>query len=240
VKISQNGIDLIKRFEGCKLTAYDDVAGVLTIGYGHTLGVIPNQTITQAQADQFLLDDLVPVEGTINDVVKVGLNQNQYDALCSFVFNVGSAAFRASTMLKMLNAKDYTSAGLQFARWNHASGHVVDGLTARRAAEAQLFVAPVSGDHPSGATNVVPDAPPSKVTHTTIGRRTIGMIATGGTAAIIQGVQQAKPVIDAAQSVVSSTASFPDWLKLASVIGVGAAIVFAFAALWHKQKDMNP
>lgn len=240
MKISQNGINLIKQFEGCKLTAYQDVAGVWTIGYGHTFGVHPAQVITQVQAEQFLSDDLVPVESTIRDVVTAGLSQNQYDALCSFVFNVGSAAFRSSTMLKMINAGNYSGAASQFARWNHANGAVVDGLTARRSAEAQLFSTPDVGRHPPEVTNVVPDPPPSKAIHTKVGKRTIGVLATGGGAAIIQGVQQAKPVIDAAQSVLSSTATFPEWLKLISVAGVGAAIVFAGFTLWHKHKDMNP
>lgn len=240
MKISQRGIDLIKRFEGCKLTAYQDVAGIWTIGYGHTLGVHPAQVITQQQAEQFLVDDIEPVELTIGIAVTAGLSQNQYDALCSFVFNVGGAAFRASTMLKMINSGDYTGAASQFSRWNHANGKVVDGLTARRAAESQLFTTPDVGHNPPETTNVVPDSPPSKAVHTIVGRRTIGILATGGSAAVIQGVQQFKPVLDAAQAVLSSTATFPEWLKLISVAGVVAAIIFAGFTLWHKHEDMNP
>lgn len=240
MKISQNGIDLIKQFEGCKLTAYQDIAGVWTIGYGHTQGVYPNQTITQQQADQCLVDDLGPAQGAVNELVTAGLNQNQFDALCSFVFNIGRSAFKTSTLLRMLNNGDYESACSQFARWDHANGEVVSGLQIRRAAEAKLFATPASNITSPEVTNVVPDRPPTRLHQTTTGKLQIGAIATGGSAAIIQGIQQAKPTLDAVQSVLSSTSGFPGWLKVASVVLVIAAIAFACGTLWHKHKDMNP
>ncbi len=139
MKISQSGIELIKRFEGLRLDSYDDGVGVWTIGYGHTSGVQPGQSITQEQADQFLRDDLEWVETCIERHVKTPLSQPQYDALCSLIYNIGAGAFSLSTLLKKLNAGDMAGASEQFARWNRGGGRVLDGLTRRRAAERALF-----------------------------------------------------------------------------------------------------
>lgn len=137
---SSNGIKLIKQFEGCKLTAYKCPAGVWTIGYGHTAGVKSGQKITQAQADTYLKSDLKKFENAVNSCVKVSINQYQFDALVSFTYNCGAGALKTSTLLKKLNKKDYAGAAKEFAKWNKANGKVLDGLTKRRAAEAQLFL----------------------------------------------------------------------------------------------------
>lgn len=139
LKISQNGINLIKQFEGCKLTAYKCASGVWTIGYGHTAGVKQGQAITQAQADNYLKSDLTKYENYVNNYVKVPLNQNQFDALVSFTYNCGGGALKNSTLLKKLNAKDYTGASSEFLRWNKSKGKVLTGLTRRRKAEKALF-----------------------------------------------------------------------------------------------------
>jgi lysozyme len=139
MKTSQRGIDLIKSFEGCELRAYRDAVGVLTIGYGHTVGVKEGDVITQAQADNMLADDLVIYEQGVHSLVRRTLTQGQFDALVSFAFNVGIGALGKSTLLRMLNSGDYASAAQQFARWNKAGGRELRGLTRRREAERRLF-----------------------------------------------------------------------------------------------------
>lgn len=118
MNISQEGIDLIKSFEGLKLEAYKCQAGIWTIGYGHTKNVKDKDIISNSQADCFLVQDLYFIEQSINQLVKVELNQNQYDALCSFVFNVGVLAFNQSTLLAKLNMGNYIGASNEFERWN--------------------------------------------------------------------------------------------------------------------------
>lgn len=140
MKTSQKGIDLIKQFEGCRLSAYKCPANVWTIGYGHTYGVKEGQTISQKQADKFLKDDLKSFEAAVTNYVKVPLSQNQFDALVSFSFNVGSEALRTSTLLKLLNQGKYSEAAEQFDRWVYASGKKLAGLVRRRKAEKELFL----------------------------------------------------------------------------------------------------
>jgi lysozyme len=141
MKISQRGIDLIKSFEGCELSAYKDSAGVWTIGYGHTVGVKAGDAITQRQADQMLADDITIYELGVRSLVKRTMTSGQFDALVSFAFNVGIGALGRSTLLRMVNSGDHVSASQQFARWNKAGGRVLAGLTRRREAERALFVA---------------------------------------------------------------------------------------------------
>ena len=138
--ISQDGIDLIKSFEGCKLTAYQCPANVWTIGYGHTANVKQGQTITQEEAEAFLESDLQPFVKAVRSKVNELLTQNQFDALVSFAFNVGVSAFSSSTLLKKVNAdpNDKTISDA-FARWNKAGGKVSQGLVNRRNKEASFY-----------------------------------------------------------------------------------------------------
>lgn len=140
MKLSEVGLTLIKDFEGCRLESYRDSAGVLTNGYGNTHGVVPGSTITQAQAESDLLSNVAGAEYVVNTVVKVQLNQNQFDALVDFVFNLGSGNFQSSTLLRLLNQGNFTGASNEFPKWNHAGGVVVEGLTRRRLAEQALFI----------------------------------------------------------------------------------------------------
>lgn len=140
MQISQVGINLIKSFEGCQLTAYRDPVGVLTIGYGHTSGVRDGEVITQQQAEDLLRQDLDVYENGINSGVKVPLNQYQFDALVSFSYNVGVSAFLQSTLLELLNKGDYVDASNEFDKWVHAGGKVLQGLVTRRNAEKALFL----------------------------------------------------------------------------------------------------
>lgn len=141
MKISSRGIELIKSFEGLVTTAYRCQAGVLTIGYGHTYNVYQGQTISREEAEQLLARDLVWAEECVNSKVRKPLNQNQFDALVSFAFNVGPTNFHNSTLLRVINADpdNYDAVVRQLKRWNHAGGVISRGLTRRRDAEAKLY-----------------------------------------------------------------------------------------------------
>ena len=139
MKISQEGIALIKKFEGCELEAYKCPAGVWTIGYGHTKDVKEGDRINKDEANYLLEEEMIEYEGYINDIVEVPLEQNQFDALTSWVYNLGSSNLMSSTMLTLLNEGKYDEVPQQIKRWNKAGGKVLDGLVLRREAEALLF-----------------------------------------------------------------------------------------------------
>jgi lysozyme len=141
MKISAEGLAITKAHESCRLKSYPDTGGVWTIGWGHTRGVKPGQTCTQAQADAWLVEDMGAAERDIANMVTVPLNQNQYDALADFVFNIGGPQFAESTLLRKLNEGDYIGAAEQFKRWIHDNGKIVNGLIARRADDKALFLA---------------------------------------------------------------------------------------------------
>jgi lysozyme len=134
-------ISLIKKHEGLRLEAYLPTPNdVWTIGYGHTHTAKQGQKITGAQAEALLRKDITWAEEAVNKSVVVPLTQNQFDALVSFVFNVGAGAFGSSTLLRLLNSKDYEGAANQFLRWNKQKGVVLKGLTKRREEERKLFL----------------------------------------------------------------------------------------------------
>jgi len=134
-------ISLIKKHEGLRLEAYLPTPNdVWTIGYGHTHTTKQGQKITEAQADALLRKDITWAEKAVNNLVVVPLTQNQFDALVSFVFNVGEGAFGTSTLLRLLNSKDYEGAANQFLRWNKQKGKILNGLTKRREEERNLFL----------------------------------------------------------------------------------------------------
>ena len=133
------GFDLIKKWEGLRLEAYLCSAGVPTIGYGHTKGVQLGDVCTEDLANQWLLEDILEAHKAIDELVTVPLNDHQFDALTSFVFNLGYGNLRSSTLLRLLNEGKYLEASNQFPRWNKAGGKVVQGLVNRRAEERALF-----------------------------------------------------------------------------------------------------
>lgn len=141
MKPSQACIDFVKSFEGFKDRAYLCPAGVWTIGFGTTAHVEPGDTVNEMEAEALLYGDLMEAGDAIDDLVDVELNQQQYDALCSFIYNVGREAFRNSTLLKLLNAGNYDGAAAQFQRWNKANGKVLAGLSRRRDQEREMFCA---------------------------------------------------------------------------------------------------
>lgn len=137
---SENGVKLIKSSEGLKLNAYQCSAGKWTIGYGHTSGVKAGDKITKEQAEEFFKEDLRSVEYCIQTEVERELNQNQHDALASFIFNIGSFKFRHSTLLRQLNYGNFERAAEQFDRWVYVKGKKNQGLINRRKAEKELFL----------------------------------------------------------------------------------------------------
>ena len=140
---SKNGLHLTENFEGLRLTAYPDPAthgDPWTIGYGHTgAEVHQGMTITQEQAEEFLMQDVQKAVQTVNSKVHTDLTQNEFESLVDFVFNVGAGNFAGSTLLKKINAGDMEGAALEFQKWDKAAGHVMAGLVRRRQAEAYLF-----------------------------------------------------------------------------------------------------
>lgn len=221
-KLSAYALGKIKQWEGLRLTAYQDQAGVWTIGYGHTgPEVVKGLTITTAKATQLLKKDIAWAEKAVNDLVKVELTDNQFGALVSFVFNVGTAAFKSSTLLRKLNTRQYTAVPSELAKWNKITvgGKKVTnkGLVNRRAAEAGLWA---KGE--DMASNTV-EAEHSAVRGTkdpgVIGKATA---STGGAGFALEGL--AEPVAQATDQV-SFLAEYSPYLRalfgLLVVAGIG-------------------
>lgn len=139
MKTSDLGIALLKAFEGHSLMAYRCPAGVWTIGYGHTEGVKEGHEITKVEAERLLRRDLQPIEAVLN-TLGIAFTQNQFDALVSFIFNVGTGAFLRSTMLKKIRVNPVdVSIRSEFMRWTKAGGVTLPGLVFRRRKEADLY-----------------------------------------------------------------------------------------------------
>ncbi|GAK26258.1 lysozyme [Serratia liquefaciens] len=145
MQISKTGIELIKRFEGLELKAYQDSVGVWTIGYGRTQPVDgkkigPDMVIDQATANRLLKCGVVQYEQGVNQLVKVKITQGQFDALVSFAYNLGLRSLSTSTLLRKLNASDKQGASNEFGKWVNAGGIRLNGLVERREAERVLFL----------------------------------------------------------------------------------------------------
>ena len=139
MNISQEGISLIKKFEGCELEAYKCAAGVWTIGYGHTKDVKEGDSISKEEAEFMLVHELQEYCNDVDIAVKVDLKQNEFDALVSWTYNLGPTNLNFSTMLRVLNEGKHDEVPAQIKRWNKASGQVKQGLVRRREAEALMF-----------------------------------------------------------------------------------------------------
>ena len=135
MRTSGQGVALIKKFEGCELEAYQFSANVWTIGYGHTRGVKEGDEISADKAEYILLEDLIEFETYVDQLVTVSLNQDQFDALVSWTFNLGPTNLKESTMLLRLNDGQYSEVPAEMARWNRSGGEVLEGLKRRSKAE---------------------------------------------------------------------------------------------------------
>lgn len=150
--MSNLGVDLIKSFESLELSAYIDDVGVLTIGYGHTKTVTPGQRITEAQADALLVSDLRTAVSDVHRQVSVPLSQQQFDALVSFVFNLGGGSLKSSNGIsKALAARNYDYVPNEMSRWVNGNGVPLAGLVRRRCAEGILFEYGVVNVNPSSS-----------------------------------------------------------------------------------------
>lgn len=217
MNINKATIDLVKDFEGCKLTAYRDPIGVWTIGYGTTaragLGIIPTggMTITQAEADQLLADGLNKFADQIRPMINAGLNDNQFGACVSLAYNIGAHAFGTSSALKHINAGDYDKAANAILLWNKAGGKVLKGLVRRREAERKLFLTPVFEQAPAFDERISP------VQSTTMQASAL-QIASGAGAGI------------AALGSLSGTAQ---------VVALGFAGIVVLAGLWIMRERLR-
>lgn len=145
MNISEKGVQALKKFEGSRKkgdlhVAYKCSAGVWTCGYGSTAGVTPTTVWTEDQAHANFCRDLLYFDNVIRKLVTVPLTQPQYDSLMCFVYNLGEANLKRSTLLRLLNAKDYEGAGAQFPRWDWVNGQPDAGVRRRRLAEQAMFL----------------------------------------------------------------------------------------------------
>lgn len=227
MRTSPKGIRLIQQFEGFRSKAYRDPVGIWTIGYGFTKGVKEGDTITQAQAGTRLKSELAEYEAGVHQACTVPPNQNQFDALVCFAFNVGVSGMKRSSVIKAHNREDHQAASRAFGLWNRAGGKVWPGLTRRRAAEAALYLEPMPDEVSKpmeGPVDEMPQAidPERPMTESTINRASV---VAGGTAAVATVAETARTVADVKYSV----ASLGDWLVpilLILVVGLCGYIVW--------------
>lgn len=234
---SAAALNLIEKFEGVRLKSYRCPAGVLTIGVGHTSAageptVVENMTITRQEAFRILQRDLIRFEMDLNRLVKVPLSQNQYDALISFVFNIGAGAFAKSTLLKKLNAGRYGDVPAELMKWTKAGGKELPGLVKRRRAEAALWRSVDDKvDEDSEDSRVEPDAPkPAK----TMAKSKEGnaAILTGGAAAISAASEVSRQVKETGDSLTTILDVVKDPVFIMLVL-----IVVAAGAIWYWRKQ---
>jgi lysozyme len=216
-RINDEGLALIKQWEGLKLTAYLCPAKVWTIGYGSTLGVTESMKITKAKAEKLLLKDLERFEAAIERLVSVPLNDNQFAALVSWAFNVGEGAVAKSTLIRKLNAGDYDAVPQELARWNKAGGKVLTGLSNRRAAEAGLWA---KGEFVA-SNYVEPESPEKNLAQS----RTM-------TGATVAGVPGAGIAIDGVVELVNATEKAGSFLDGGSIIKIIVGLVILGGALY--------
>jgi lysozyme len=236
MKLSDNGLRLIKGFEGFhrrlpdgSCTTYYCPANVLTIGYGCTEGIKEGDVWTEVQAEEALRHEIAKHEAAVARLVTIEINQNQYDALVSFSYNCGSGALSKSTLLKRVNAGDFQAAGREFAKWNKGGGKVLPGLVARRAREAALFARAAETDPEPTMPQEVDPPPPAPATET-LAKVGVGIAGTAATA--LSSIQ------------VSDSFNYgTQLLTLVKSYGLTAAIVALFfvtawcAAIKHSEQN---
>jgi len=234
--MSQSGLDnLLKKFEGCKLKAYRCPAGILTIGYGHTSAagapeVKEGMTITQDEAESILKNDLVKYEQPVAAMVKVDLEQNQFDVLVDFAYNAGVGALKTSTLLKKVNAGDFDAVPDELMKWTKGGGKVLPGLVRRRQAEAAWWNA--HQEHPHDHQDHRSEPDPVSVKTMADSKQGNAAIATGALAGVGAAKEVVAQVQDASDSfdVVLNLLKNQNFLIMLAVVGLGAAIWY-----WRKQ-----
>jgi len=229
--INAAGIALIKQFEGCRLTPYADLAGVLTVGWGHTGDdVKAGVPWSQKKADAVFINDVAQRVPAVLAACKVEPNENQLAAMVSLAYNIGLGAFKKSTVLRLHNAGNFVGAANAFTMWNKAGGVVRAGLTRRRAAEMALYLTPV--DNEVQTTAAQPDAAKDPGTSAV----SPSAIAVGAGAALTgaqQAVAQISTIWDGLAGLGISPHIVMSVLGLAAVAGLG---YFLFER-WQRQKE---
>lgn len=169
---------LIKKWEALRLRAYKPtINDVWTIGWGHTKGVHPGMVITEQEAERLFRSDVAWAVEAVNTLVKVPLTQNQFDALVSFVFNIGTTNFRKSTLLRKLNVRDYEGAANELPRWVKQKGVTLRGLVRRRAEEMEYFLSNISSEEE--AVEVEAPAPLKKMSRSKEALGAVAALLTG-------------------------------------------------------------
>lgn len=201
MRTSPKGIRLIQQFEGFRSKAYRDPVGIWTIGYGFTKGVKEGDTITQTQASARLKSELAEYEAGVKQACTVPPNQNQFDALVCFAFNVGVAGMKRSSVIKAHNREDHPAAARAFGLWVKAGGKTWPGLVRRRSAEAALYLEPMPDDVSDpleGPVDEMPQAvePERGMMRSEINRASIAAGGATALAAIAETVNTIKSVKD--------------------------------------------
>lgn len=236
MKTSPAGIALIQQFEGRRLEAYKCPAGIWTIGYGHTSAagapeVKPGMVITKQEANEILIRDLVKYENAVNRLVKVPLTQNQFDALVSFTFNVGEGALAKSTLLKKLNAGQYSAVPAELMKWTKGGGKELPGLVRRRRAEAAMWRGvDEKADLDSEESRIEPDmpAPAKKITQS---KEANAALAVGG----LSGVTAASDIANRLKEAGDNAKSFMEAIMDPNVL-VLIIVVLAAILIWNWRK----
>jgi lysozyme len=236
MQMSQGGIDnLLKTFEGCKLKAYRCPAGVCTIGYGHTSAagapmVNDGMTITQAQADTILRQDLIKYERSVQDLIKVELTQNQFDVLVDFAYNAGVGNLKSSTMLKKINSGDLDAVPVELMKWTKGGGKVLPGLVRRRQAAVAWWTVRQDYAHTEQEDRAEPDAPPQRTMADSkqgnAALLTAGLGSVGVAKEIAAQAKDASDVMDQIMGLLHNA----NFVIMLAIIGAGAAIWF-----WRKK-----
>lgn len=235
MRTSPTGVKLICEFEGFRAKAYLCPAGVWTIGFGFTEDVKEGDFITRSDAQLRMGHELVKYERGVMMACKAQVNQNMFDALVSFAFNVGVAGMTSSSVVKALNRGDTQAAARAFSLWNKAGGKVFAGLTRRRAAEAALFLAPVPddvSDPVEGAVLPMPQAvdPETPMTASPINRA--GLIA-GGTAT----AATVSEVVNSVGYIKRGVADLETWAVPLLLIVTIAAVGYIVVQRWNQRKS---
>lgn len=238
LRVNQKGLALIKEFEGFRSKAYRCPAGVWTVGYGHTSAagepkVGPLTVVTREEGEAILRRDLGTFERAVAEAVRVTVTCNQFSALVSFCYNVGPGAFRSSSVLKAVNAKQWNEVPRRLALWNKAGGKVLPGLVRRRAAEAALFL---ERDHVSPAKEVeieqveaheTPDVPHGKPAMKSTTNLAAGAAGVAGTVGVFADVSAgAARAAESTQTVWQLLGDYAGWIALVVLLAAVGWIIY--------------
>lgn len=238
MRVNQKGLELIKEFEGFRAKAYKCPAGVWTVGYGHTSNAgepkVGSLTeVTREQAEEILRRDLGTFERAVSDAVRVTVSSNQYSALVSFCYNVGPGAFRSSSVLKAVNAKQWAEVPRRLALWNKAGGKVLPGLVRRRAAEAALFMEPDSVSPAKEAkieqieSRETPDVPKGKPPLQSTTNIAAGAAGVAGTVGVFADVSAgAARAAESTQTVWQLLGDYAGWIALTVLLVAVGWIIY--------------